>query len=204
MSSTIHKAHPENNNKQGFHPSVGSSAPVTDKGHQPGRKVAPQDFAPENEPQVFPPGTAPASNSYTPHPTNEVAGQALNPNVERGHGKESVKTNPGDTLMGATSQDVHTGFGHPGSGQTSTELHHDGQHGRKNPGSGLEGVGASMQGNYERTIPSQRGIDRDQAKPNQRGDKGALAAEDREPESAATLDREWNYEPQTQRQRFQA
>lgn len=154
-------------------------------------------------PRLFPPGTAPASNSYTPRP-NETGSQALNPNVERGHGKESVKTNPGDTLMGATSKDVHTGLGHPGSGQTSTELRHDGQHGRKNPGVGLEGVGASMEGNFGRTMPSQRGIDRDQAKPNQRGDKGALAAEDREPEGAKTLDNEWRYEPQTQRQRFQS
>ncbi|KAK1139896.1 hypothetical protein N8T08_011057 [Aspergillus melleus] len=202
--TSIHKANPENNNKQGFHPSAGNSAPLTDKGHQPGRKVAPQDFAPENEPQVYPPGTAPASNSYTPNPVNEPGSQALNPNVERGHGKESVKTKASDTLMGATSQDVHTGLGQPVSGQSSTEIRHDGQHGRKNPGGGLEGVGASQEGNFERTIPSQRGIDRDQAKPNQRGDKGALAAEDREPESASTLDREWNYESQTQRQRHQA
>lgn len=180
------------------------SQTLTIEQHQPGRKVAPQDFAPENQPKAFPPGTAPASNSYTPHPTQEIGSQALNPNVERGHGKEAVKTNPGDTLMGSTSQDVHQGLGHPGSGMTSTELRHDGQHGRKNPGVGLEGVGASMQDNYERTIPSQRGIERDQAKPNQRGDKGALAAEDREPEGAGTLDREWNYEPQTQRQRHQA
>lgn len=61
----------------------------------------------------------------------------MNPNVERMHGKEATKTTAADTLMGSTSQGVHQGFGHPGSGQTSVEMHHDGQHHRKNPGQGL-------------------------------------------------------------------
>ncbi|KAL2827608.1 hypothetical protein BDW59DRAFT_56306 [Aspergillus cavernicola] len=42
--------------------------------------------------------------------------------------------------MGATSQDVHKGLGHPGSGQSSAEQHHDGQHKNKNPGRGLDGA----------------------------------------------------------------
>ncbi|KAH8115937.1 hypothetical protein DFH11DRAFT_1876519 [Phellopilus nigrolimitatus] len=36
-----------------------------------------------------------------------------------------------DTLTGATSGDVYDGLGHPGQGQTSAELRHDGQTGRK-------------------------------------------------------------------------
>ena len=58
---------------------------------------------------------------------------------------------------------MHTGLGHPGQGQTSTELRHDGQHTSKNVGGhggGLAGVGASVpSGNQmadERTQPSQR------------------------------------------------
>ena len=43
---------------------------------------------------------------------------------------------------------MHTGLGHPGQGQTSNELRHDGQHTRKNVGGhggGLAGVGASTE-----------------------------------------------------------
>jgi len=32
----------------------------------------------------------------------------------------------GDTMAGATSKDVHDGIGHPGSGMSSFERHHDG------------------------------------------------------------------------------
>ncbi|KAB8224880.1 hypothetical protein RU639_006566 [Aspergillus parasiticus] len=202
--STLDKIHSDNNPKQGFHPSAGNSQPLTDKGHQPGRKVSPKDYAPEFHAETYPPGTAPASNSYTPNTRSEVGSQAQNPNVERSHGKESVKTTADQSLQGATSQDVHTGLGHPGGGQTSAELRHDGQKHRKNPGGGLEGVGASQEPRNERQIPGLRGLERDEAKGGQRGDKGALAAEDRQPESAETLDAEWKYEPQTQRQRFQA
>ncbi|KAE8151721.1 hypothetical protein BDV25DRAFT_128527 [Aspergillus avenaceus] len=163
--STLDKINSDNNPKQGFVPSANEPHRFTDKGHQPGRKVAPQDYAPEFHAETYPPGTAPASNSYTPNTQSEVGGQALNPNVERTHGKESTKTSAGDTLMGATSQDVHTGLGHPGAGQTSAELHHDGQSHRKNPGSGLEGCYL----------------------PGQCRNKGQFAAEARQPESAETL-----------------
>lgn len=86
--------------------------------------------------------------------------------------------------MGSTSRDVHTGLGHPGSGQTSSELRHDGQSHRKHGGGGLEGVGASREPGFERYIPDQRGLERDQARGGQRGDKGALGAENVQPESA--------------------
>ncbi|RAH79801.1 hypothetical protein BO86DRAFT_390712 [Aspergillus japonicus CBS 114.51] len=173
---------------------------LTVEQHQPGRKVAPADFAPEFRAQTHPAGTAPASSSYSANTTGEVGGQALNPNVERSHGKESVKTSAADTLMGATSQDVHTGLGHPGSGQTSAELRHDGQPGRKRQTAGLEKVGAYADSKFERDIPGQRALDREEGHlAGQRGDKGALAAEDRQPEPATTAAAEWKYEPGTKR-----
>jgi len=46
-----------------------------------------------------------------------------------------------DSLTGATSQDVHGGLGHPGAGQTSSELHHNGMHSRKRDHAGAEQFG---------------------------------------------------------------
>ncbi|KAI9372607.1 hypothetical protein BJX61DRAFT_434627 [Aspergillus egyptiacus] len=135
------------NAKQGeFHPGVKPTGPnqqphgplSVDK-HKPGTKASPADYAPTFKTETHPPGTAPASSSYQPNPVDHSGSQALNPNVERSHGKEAVRTTAEQTLMGATSQDVHKGMGAPASGQTSTELHHDGQHGRKNPGGSYEG-----------------------------------------------------------------
>lgn len=87
-------------------------------------------------------------------------------------------------MMGTNSQEVYAGYGVPMQGQTSTEVRHEGQHGRKNPGSGLEGVGASIGNGMERTMPNQRGLEKDEIAGNQRSDKGALAAEEREPNTA--------------------
>ena len=50
-------------------------------------------------------------------------------------------TSAGDTLTGATSADVHQGLGHPGQGQTSAELHHDGKSHRKRQMRGTEQFG---------------------------------------------------------------
>lgn len=61
-----------------------------------------------------------------------MPGQAFNPEIEN-------RTEASDTILGATSADVHQGYGHPGEGMTSQELH--GKH--KREGAGLEGVGAS-------------------------------------------------------------
>ena len=100
-----------------------------------------------------------------------IPGQALNDDNDRLHGKESTKTTASSTLGGATSGDVHTGMGHPGQGQTSNELRHDGQHTRKNPGGyggGLAGVGASVpssnQMTDERTQVSQRAYEKEEGK----------------------------------------
>ncbi|KAH9928588.1 hypothetical protein B0H21DRAFT_712129 [Amylocystis lapponica] len=48
----------------------------------------------------------------------------------------------GDTLNGATSQDVYRGYGHPGSGMTSAEQRHDGQKHRKRAGQGVATYGS--------------------------------------------------------------
>ena len=101
------------------------------------------DDAPEFSAKTLPPGTAPKESTFQPNPTSEIPGQAFNDNVDRSHGKEGVRTDPLSTLPGATSADVHTGLGHPGQGQTSTELRHEGKHTSKKAPSGFEGVGAS-------------------------------------------------------------
>ena len=162
--------------------------------HKPGVKVNEADQRPEHHLQTFPPGTAPASNSYTPN-VNDVGSQTNNPNVRSGQG-----TSVADTLTGATSQDVHTGFGKPLQGQTGVELAHDGEHGRKKQSAGLEGVGASLQDHgIERKFPNQRGIEREEAQNGTRGNKADRAAENMMPEGAETLDAEWKYEPSTKR-----
>lgn len=110
--------------------------------HQPGVKVSPADHAPEFSAQTLPAGTAPPESTFKPDTQSEVPGQASNPGVLRSHGKESVHTSAESTLPGATSADVHTGLGHPGQGQTSTELRHEGHHTSKKHTSGPEGAGA--------------------------------------------------------------
>ncbi|KIW55894.1 hypothetical protein PV05_04602 [Exophiala xenobiotica] len=131
-------------NAQGeFNPHKPRSEPMEKHGHQIGVKASPADNAPEFSAQTLPPGTAPKEATYQPNPVNEVPGQANNPDVLRSHGKEGVRTDPLSTMPGATSADVHTGLGHPGQGQTSTEIRHEGHHTRKKWTSGPEGAGAT-------------------------------------------------------------
>jgi len=130
-------------NAQGeFNPHKPRSEPMEKKGHQMGQKVSPADNAPEFSAKTLPPGTAPKESTYQPNPQGEVPGQALNDNVDRSHGKEGVRTDPLSTMPGATSADVHTGLGHPGQGQTSTEIRKDGKHTSSKAPSGPEGAGA--------------------------------------------------------------
>jgi hypothetical protein len=207
-------------NQGSFKPSVAPEGPITDKGvsshftssqtvqrtniiqHKPGVKVNEADQRPEYHMQTFPAGTAPASNSYTSN-ANEIGSQANNPNVLRGHGKESTYTSPADTMAGATSQDVHTGLGKPLVGETNVEIAHDGAHGRKRQPAGLEGVGASRQEpGLERKFADQRGLEREEAASSgTRGDKADRSAANMRPEGAETLDTEWKYEPRTQREK---
>ncbi|KAJ5819024.1 hypothetical protein N7474_004615 [Penicillium riverlandense] len=166
-------------------PSVAPDGPMTTKGHQPGRKVNEADQRPTFEAQTFPEGTAPASSSHQPNPVSNPGSQALNPDVLRAHGKESVYTAPGDTLMGSTSADVNRGMGKPMQGQTNTEIQHEGAHGRKKQPSGLEGVGATNEDRgIERQLPDQRGLEKEQNMSGLRGNKAERAAEDMEPNTA--------------------
>lgn len=168
--------------------------------HQLGRKVTEADQRPVYQAETFPPGTAPASNSYTPNTVSESGSQANNPNVLRGHGKEAVYTAPGDTLRGATSKDVHAGLGKPLQGQTNKEIEHEGARARKKEDDGLERVGAyKPDRTVERKFPDQRGIEKEESRGGTRGDKADRAAENMHPEPAQTLDTEWNYEPGTKR-----
>ena len=48
------------------------------------------------------------------------------------------RTSASDTLTGATSADAHYGHGQPVQGETSAQIHHDGQAHRKRQGGGVE------------------------------------------------------------------
>jgi len=125
-----------------------------------------------------PPGTAPADRTFAPNTQSEVPGQANNPNISK-----DTWTSAQDTISGATSADVHTGLGHPGSGQTSNELHGDGNYQGKRERQGLAGVGADQTDSFR-----ERGLDIDHPK----GTKGKSGvnredipgAEEREPVSS--------------------
>ncbi|ETI27532.1 hypothetical protein G647_09723 [Cladophialophora carrionii CBS 160.54] len=131
-------------NAQGeFHPRQPRAEPMEKHGHQMGQKTSPNDYAPEFSAKTLPPGTAPKESTFQPNATSEIPGQQFNDNVDRSHGKEGVRTDPLSTLPGATSADVHTGLGHPGQGQTSTELRHEGHHTASKATSGPEGAGAT-------------------------------------------------------------
>jgi len=85
---------------------------------------------------VLPAGSAPAASTFKPANDTEIPGQSADNYA--GEGGAGTTTSAADTITGATSADVHTGLGHPGSGQSSKELHDN----SKGEGSGLQGVGA--------------------------------------------------------------
>lgn len=147
-----------------------------------------------------PPGTAPASNSFSANTVDKVGSQANNPDVLRAHGKEAVHTTAESTLRGATSADVHTGLGKPLVGETSVENRHDGAHGRKKQPAGMEGTGASMEDKSgERKFPDQRGYEREHHMSGLRGNNEDRSAANMQPEPAETAATEWKYEPGTKR-----
>ncbi|KAJ5510465.1 hypothetical protein PEXP_041930 [Penicillium expansum] len=145
--SNSSKANNAANFKQGaFNPSAPRGDPITDKGHQLGRKINEADQHPEYHAQPFPSGAAPASNSYLPDPVSSIPGQANNFNVSAGQEDEvATYTSAANTLLGATSGDVNRGFGTPMQGQTINEIRHNGAHGRKKQAASLEGASSSMQ-----------------------------------------------------------
>lgn len=138
---------------KGVSPGHSHSRPLLTPGqHQVGQKTSPADSAPEFSATTAPPGTAPASNTFQPNPQGDdaIPGQADNASATQ-------RSDPLD-FPGATSADVHTGLGHPGSGQTSTELR-KGQ--GKQGGAGLEGVGSGPRGldNELRKLGEDRGFE---------------------------------------------
>lgn len=155
---------------------VPPSEPLEKGGHKPGVLASDADRASEFHLQTLPAGSAPASSTYAPNTTSSIP---------------PGSTAAADTLPGATSASVHTGLGHPGSGQTSSELHHDGSHGRARQGAGLEGVGATTdQSTVNPKDPgfaSQRALGKDVAETGARGTVGGPPAEERLPEGAETV-----------------
>lgn len=91
---------------------------------------------PEFSAKTLPPGTAPKESTFKPNPINEVPGQANNPDVD---GSDAPGSTGALDMPGATSADVHTGYGHPGQGQTTSELRNEGQHHNKRQGLGNVG-----------------------------------------------------------------
>lgn len=119
------------------------SEPLMTTGHAPGVHASPNDDVPEFSAQQVPIGTAPKDRLFEPN-----AAQSEAPNVAAEGNANPDEAGARDNIAqagiaGATSADVHKGWGHPGQGQTSTELRHDGQHSGKKQGTGLAGVGAS-------------------------------------------------------------
>jgi hypothetical protein len=153
-------------------------------------KATKADFAPEFSAQTLPAGTAPSESTFTPNTTSEIPGQTDNDDVD-----PEGTTSALDSLGGATSGDVNTGLGYPGSGQTSAELHHNGTSHRKREGNGLAGLDGGKQagglngatGDYD---ASQRALDREEATDvrGARGDKGGnYGAGEVEPVGAEAL-----------------
>lgn len=84
---------------------------------------------------------------------------------------------------------MNTGLGKPIQGQTSSELRHDGQHHRKNPGTGgYEGLKSGAQGKtVDPHLPEfagQRAQDKDEAVI---GRSDVPSAEERVPETSETV-----------------
>jgi hypothetical protein len=85
---------------------------------------------------MYPPSTAPKDSSFHPNAENEfppLSNYARDDQTD----PESTRTDPLDTLGGDTSKDVDVGLGKPVYGEDSTELRHDGMHGRKYQRHGL-------------------------------------------------------------------
>ena len=132
-----------------------------------------KDTVPEFSAQTLPAGSAPASSTYEPNPDLD---------------NQKMYQKASSTLGGATSADVHTGLGHPGQGQTSKELRHDGQ--SKGQGFGHAGLDTTKERNAQNdktagsdpAFAGQRNFD--DVPTGQRGNVGGLPAQEREPETA--------------------
>ncbi|KAL6306027.1 hypothetical protein BKA93DRAFT_730214, partial [Sparassis latifolia] len=78
------------------------------------------------------------------HPTGTLpAGAAPGSNTVIDCSPFATPTAVCDTLTGAMSKDVHTGLGHPGSGMSSAEMHHNGKPHRKRDRTGTGQYGGA-------------------------------------------------------------
>lgn len=102
--------------------------------HQPGQINSEADAAPEFNAKVLLAGTAPTSKTFEPSNEADVPATGVT---------------AADTLGGADSAQVHQGYGHPGSGMSSSEARHDGKSHRASDKSGLEGLQGSNKGNID-------------------------------------------------------
>ena len=170
---------------------VRNSSRLPSHQHKPGVLAGEKDQAPEFSAKVLPPGSAPADRTFRPNPQSEVPGQADNEAVLRSHGKESTYTDANATLGGATSADVHTGYGHPGQGQSSNELRQEGQHtSKKEAGAGGSGQwqGGSGLREDEPSTEAKRLMRDDQGGPVNARDHNATVAGSETKESATAMD----------------
>ena len=113
------------------------------------------DAAPEFSAQVLPAGSAPKSSTFQPNPVNEVPGQANNP--------DATSTTGALDMPGSTSADVHTGLGHPGQGQSSSQAHHDGKSTRVKEGLGTVGQAEGGSGLHGDTSVEARNLQKEHA-----------------------------------------
>ncbi|KAF4960828.1 hypothetical protein FGADI_661 [Fusarium gaditjirri] len=108
--------------------------PPASKWHKPGNEQG-NDALPEYHAETFPPGTAPAENTFHPNPETNYTTEALNM--------------PALDIPGSTSKDIHNSIdnlhGKPLIGQENREIRGVHPRKRKKERSGLEGVGASTE-----------------------------------------------------------
>ncbi|KAF5237573.1 hypothetical protein FANTH_10764 [Fusarium anthophilum] len=106
--------------------------PVKANKHKPGNEQG-NDAAPEYHAETFPPGTAPAENTFRPNPESNYTTEALNM--------------PALDMPGSKSKDIYNSIdsvhGRPLIGQENREIRGVHPRKRKKERSGLEGVGAS-------------------------------------------------------------
>jgi hypothetical protein len=117
--------------------------------HQLGVKASPKDQAEEFKAETLPSGSAPPDRTFRPNAQAEVPSQANNDTPPGNEDVEETHISAADTLGGATSADVNQGVGRPMQGESSKEMHHDGQPKRKKEREGLTGLapgGSGLQG----------------------------------------------------------
>ncbi|KAI0726579.1 hypothetical protein C8Q72DRAFT_783436 [Fomitopsis betulina] len=121
-------------------PSTVRDAPPASSAHPLGKHVIPGDQLRKDATHTHPSAQRIQTARTTGHPVELAPAPDSRTVVDRD--PYGPRTSAADTLTGATSQDVHNHLGHPGTGQTSSELHHDGQHGRQRAARGADQFGS--------------------------------------------------------------